>query len=107
MVKEDALNLAKKYIAALCENGIPVTKAILFGSFARGDYSETSDIDILIVSPEFDKNDESYYGLLWKLTRVADYRIEPIPVGEKRFNTDTGSPVIESAKIEGIELRVA
>ncbi len=36
-----------------------VTKSDLFGSFARGDYNEQSDVDILIKPPE----DMSLFGL--------------------------------------------
>ncbi len=107
MGREDAVKLACKYVASLSEHGLVITRAIIFGSYARGDYTDESDIDLLLVSPEFDKGRERYYGLLWKLTKIGDYRIEPVPVGEKYFNSDSGSPVIETAKHEGIELKIA
>ena len=104
MVREDAVKLARKYIESLSDHGLNITRAILFGSFARGDFNDDSDIDLLLVSPQFDKGNDDYYGLLWKLTKVADYKIEPVPVGEEYFSMDTGSPVVEMAKQEGYEL---
>lgn len=104
MVAEDALKISQKYIESLIKNGISISKAIIFGSYARGDYTDESDIDLLLVSPLFDKPMDAYYGLIWKLTKIANYKIEPVPVGEKFFRMDTGSPIIEQAKIEGIDL---
>ncbi len=104
MAENEVMKLARKYLSALSENGISISRALLFGSYARNDFIKQNDIDLMIISPMFDKNDDSYYGLIWKLTKVAGYRIEPIPVGEKFFNTDTGSPVIEQAKTEGIKI---
>lgn len=107
MVTKDAVSLIRKYIASLSDHDIRITKVIIFGSFARGDFNDDSDIDLILVSPDFDTITDSAYALLWKLTRVADYKIEPIPVSEDYFNSDTGSPIIESAKLEGIELLIA
>lgn len=33
---------------------IPVTKAVIFGSFAKGDFDEGRDIDLAIFSDHFD-----------------------------------------------------
>jgi len=35
-------------------NSIELEKAIAFGSRVRGDYTERSDIDIILVSPDFE-----------------------------------------------------
>ena len=41
------------YCAQLDEMGIRVERALLFGSYARGEAREGSDIDVLIVSSDF------------------------------------------------------
>ncbi|PKL38577.1 MAG: nucleotidyltransferase domain-containing protein [Spirochaetae bacterium HGW-Spirochaetae-1] len=107
MVREDAVRIARQYIALLSDHGLNITRAILFGSFARGDFNDGSDIDLLLVSPAFDTDKDSYYGLLWKLTKISDYKIEPVPVGEELFNRDSGFPIVEIAKHEGYELKIA
>ena len=43
----------REYIQELEKMNIPVTRAVLFGSYARGNPKEESDIDIAVVSPAF------------------------------------------------------
>jgi len=43
-----------KYIRALNENNFNVVRAVLFGSYAKGNYSEWSDIDLAVVSNAFE-----------------------------------------------------
>ena len=43
----------EQYCAQLGEMGIRVERALLFGSYARGEEREGSDIDVLIVSSDF------------------------------------------------------
>lgn len=46
----------RDYLKALRTKNINVQKAILYGSYARGNYRADSDIDIAIISPDFGKN---------------------------------------------------
>jgi len=46
--------LIRRYVAALEARGIAVERVILFGSYASGHPDEWSDIDIAIISPQFD-----------------------------------------------------
>jgi len=41
------------YLTLLSKNKIPIKDAILFGSYARGNYQKWSDIDIALVSDIF------------------------------------------------------
>jgi len=43
-----------KIVSALAETGI-VTKIILFGSYARGDETSDSDIDLCVITPVRDR----------------------------------------------------
>jgi predicted nucleotidyltransferase len=47
--------LIQRYVAVLEAKGIPVERAILFGSYAAGHADEWSDIDIAVISPKFDE----------------------------------------------------
>lgn len=47
--RQEAIQLAKDYVNRL-EKDIRVCTAVLFGSFARGDFNLGSDIDVLIIS---------------------------------------------------------
>ena len=43
----------QKCILALENNNIPIKKAVLFGSYATGNFNEWSDIDVALVSDAF------------------------------------------------------
>ena len=50
----------------------------LFGSFAKGTYSEHSDIDVAVVVDHIEGDYFAVNPLLWKIRRRIDDRIEPI-----------------------------
>jgi len=101
MVESTIANVIKQYLAKLPSIGIHVRKAVIFGSFARGQPHQWSDIDLIVIAPEFDgPRDISLIKSLWRAT-AADTRIEPIPCGEKEWETDESRPVLEIARREG------
>ena len=103
MVESSIITLVKRYLSVLPEYGIHARKAVLFGSFARGDTHEWSDIDLLVIAPEFDAAQTIDFGKqLWRATAIADDRIEPIPCGEREWETQGGRPILEIARREGI-----
>ncbi|MGB9662833.1 MAG: nucleotidyltransferase domain-containing protein [Moorellaceae bacterium] len=53
--RADVEAVIRDFAEALKEQGLKVDKIILFGSQARGDARGDSDIDLLVVSPDFGK----------------------------------------------------
>jgi len=104
MVDTKIINIVKKYLDILSHEGILISKAYIYGSHVNGTATNESDIDLMLVSPLFDDNTDKYAPVLWLSTRKASYKIEPIAVGEKRFNTDDKSPLIEIVRQEGFEI---
>jgi uncharacterized protein len=104
MIDTKVINVVKKYLGILSQEGILISKAFIYGSQVNGTASDESDIDLMLISPLFDENTDKYAPVLWLSTRKASYKIEPIAVGEKRFNTDDTSPLIEIVRQEGIEI---
>ncbi len=99
------VDIVRAYLQALPDFGIHPTRAILYGSFARDDTHAWSDIDVVVIAPEFDKPyDMALVEQLWIATKDADSRIEPIPCGEREWETDDGRPILEIAREEGIEV---
>lgn len=91
------------YLAAVRRSGIQAEQGILFGSYARGDARPDSDVDVLIIAPEFDAPyDRQRIDLLWELRVHTDSRIEPIAVGERQWREDRSSPLIEMARREAV-----
>jgi len=102
MVSGEIIGIVRRYLAALPDYGIHAGRAILFGSYANGKSDEWSDIDLIVIAPEFDEpHDITLVEQLWRAT-VTDNRIEPIPCGEKEWETDGGRPIIEIARQEGV-----
>lgn len=104
MARSEVIELLKKYILLLNSEGISVNKAFLFGSYSTDNASESSDIDVMIVSDKFDENDDIAIGKIWHLTRKISTKIEPFLVGDRKFNEDSSSPLINMIKAHGIEI---
>ena len=104
MVNSEITALIKRYLFQLAQNGIPVTRAFIFGSYVRNEERVDSDIDIMLVSDYFDTTDIYKISKPWRIAAEIDYRIEPVSVSEKRFLTDSGSPIIAVVKEEGVEI---
>lgn len=105
MAEEPIIKSIRTYLNELKRLGVPVKFGILFGSHARKDTHRWSDIDLLVVSPRYD---ESYnredINMLWRTAARTDNRIEPVPVGLHRWETDDESTIIETARREGIRV---
>ena len=102
--KDNAMRLLEIFIKKV-RTVIRVDKFILFGSRARGDYSERSDIDLIIISKDFEnvksfKRSPALY-LLWD----APYDIDIICLTPREFAqkiTEVG--IMRQAAAEGIEI---
>jgi len=58
----------------------------IYGSYARGNYTADSDIDIAVVAEDFTGDLVEDTFRLMKLRRKVDYRIEPRPFIADLFN---------------------
>jgi predicted nucleotidyltransferase len=107
MAEEAIIKSVKEYLNELLRLGIPVQYGILFGSYAQGKNRQWSDIDLLVISSHFDKDyNREDINLLWRTAARTDNRIEPIPVGLKRWEMDDTSTIIEIARREGIQITI-
>ncbi len=104
MAQGDVIRLLQLYVRLLNEAGLKIQKAFLYGSFARNDAKADSDIDVMLVSDNFDSNDVKIKAKAWQLTRKVDLRIEPFTIGTKRFFSDDDSALVDQVKKEGIEI---
>jgi len=82
MDKETIIKNLTKY-SELVFTILKPTRIVLFGSYAKGNWTENSDIDVAVF---VDKISDDFLQLsteLCKLTRKIDYRIEPILLEEE------------------------
>jgi len=101
MDKNDAVKIAGRY-AEIIDQQYDFLKIILFGSYAKGNYHEDSDIDIAIVFKDFSNLIDMQVELM-RLRRKIDSRIEPHPFRESDF--DISNPIVYEILKYGKEIR--
>lgn len=98
MDKTAALNAIARFSKAIEAKGIRINKLILYGSYARGDYREGSDIDLILISEDFSNHD--YWSRIDLLSEAIYDVFEPIEVvgfTPKEWDQKT-SPLYDYAK---------
>lgn len=78
MDKTAALDAIARFSKAIEAKGIRINKLILYGSYARGDYREGSDIDLILISEDF--NNRDYWSRIDLLSEAIYDVFEPIEV---------------------------
>lgn len=94
----------KEYINELKKDDLPITKVILFGSYAKGTSNRWSDIDLCIISPKFKDPVEAMQYLWLKKVKDTFPTIEPIGFNPRDFEDDTA--LSHEIKKTGIELHL-
>ncbi len=91
----------KKYIEKISQY-YKIEAIILFGSYAKGTEDEDSDIDIAIISNDFNdiiEDGAKLIGLTWKI----DTRIEPHPITTEDYKK-VSNPFIREVVDTGIKV---
>jgi predicted nucleotidyltransferase len=76
----------KNYIAELRKNNYPIKIAILYGSYAKGTFTEWSDIDVALVSEAFEGNRFWDKERIGKIKMKIDASISPLPYRPEDFD---------------------
>ncbi len=100
MVNKSIIKTAVRYIKQISSE-MDVKKAFLFGSYAKGEEKEDSDIDIAIVLGSISDFFSTQMELM-RFRRNIDLRIEPHPIKESDFTNI--NPFAFEIKKNGIEL---
>jgi len=97
------LQKVKTFINLLNQNGLVISEAYLFGSASRGEFNEDSDIDVAVVSREFEG--VLYYDIkkLSKFRRQVDLRLDVHPFSLEEIQNDPPAFFIHIRK-EGIRV---
>ena len=105
MVKESIddriMEIVKKYVEKVCEK-YQIKAIILFGSYAKGTENEDSDIDIAIISSDFNdiiEDGANLIGYTWKI----DTRIEPHPITTEDYE-NVANPFVKEVIDTGIKV---
>ena len=92
-----------KYVDLLRKSHIPFEQVYLYGSYAKGDSREDSDIDLAIIVDEWLPDIFDVQFELMKLGRKVDTRIEPHPIRKSDF--DKTNPYVQEILTAGKEIR--
>jgi len=102
MVKKSIIDTASRYVKQL-PSDLEVRKAYLFGSCAKGEDREDSDIDIAVVIGNMTDFFTTQMQLM-RLRRKIDLRIEPHPIRESDFTNI--NPFAYEIQKTGIEIEL-
>ena len=102
MDKRDALIVAQRYANIVHANYSNI-RIILFGSYAKGNYTEDSDMDIAVVLKDYANLMDMQLELM-RLRRKVDSRIEPHPFRESEF--ERSNPLVHEIMKYGQEIKM-
>ena len=103
MVAESIQRIVRDYLKAATQAGIPTHQAVLFGSQARGNAGESSDMNLMVLSSALEPPPHSrdLVATLWRLCLNTDARIEPLACGEKHGKPTTPASSSKSSAAKG------
>ncbi len=103
-------DLVKQYVELLSKiYGDHLKTVILYGSYARGDYTEDSDIDIMVLLDLSDMDIKKYRhelsGMTYDFNMDYDLEIKPIAKNKEHFNKWVDVyPFYANIEREGVKL---
>lgn len=100
MDKNAVLKIIDRFHEALGKAGVEALKIVLYGSYAKGDWNEWSDIDLVVVSQDF--AGKSYWERIDVLSEAICEVWEPIEaVAMTSEEWDKGDSMIAQFAREG------
>jgi predicted nucleotidyltransferase len=101
MDKREVIEIAERY-ARVVKSKFDYVKIVLFGSYAKGNFHENSDIDIAVVLKDYNNLIDIQLDLM-RLRRNIDSRIEPHPFREKDF--EISNPIVHEIVKYGQDIK--
>ena len=101
MDKETAIKISKSYLMKIKDKKINLSEAWLFGSYAKGNYQENSDIDIAIVLSDNSKTFDIEVQLM--IIRTGEETLIEPHVFNK-YDFETNSSIVNQIKKTGLQL---
>lgn len=102
--REGVLTLARETAARIAAAYPQVSRIVLFGSFARGDYGTRSDLDLLVIFTETGKSQRELLAELLRFSPAYPTDFVPLTQFEVDARLAEGDPFLSRAIGEGIVL---
>jgi len=100
MDQKDAVNIAYQYADAV-KSKYDYSQIFLFGSYAKRNFNEDSDIDIAVILKGYVNKMDVQLDLM-RLRRKIDSRIEPHPFRQNEF--ELTNPIVSEIMKYGQEI---
>lgn len=97
---KNRMEIAREFANAIKSDKI--IRIILFGSVARGEDTEESDIDILIISNEWEQIDSLITDEVFKVVLDSEELISPYVLSEKQFNETKNFNFLSNVLKDGV-----
>lgn len=101
-IPQDIINAVNRFRDAI-KNDVKVKKVFIFGSYANGNYTDDSDIDVCVIAEGIENN----FLALWNIAPrilLADSRIEPVVFSYNDYLEDPSFGLLREIKEKGIEI---
>lgn len=80
-------------------------EVILFGSYARGEETWDSDVDLLVIIPKMDKSTlDQILEIAWEIGFATGIVLSIIPITVQEMKILSQSPFLQAVQQEGIPL---
>ena len=103
--KDEVIALIRTFVEDL-RRDFPINRAFLFGSYARGQIKDYSDIDLALICPaitsanSFELNQKIFHRAM-----LFNVELEPICFSPEEFEQEQ-LPIIQDIKQSGVEIAV-
>lgn len=106
LTSERYLTLARMFAHQLrAQLGSHLKEIILFGSVARGESTEASDVDVLVVVDERTaETEEASLDAAYAILNSDDIVIAPLVYGQREWQAAASSPLSYNIRQEGVHL---
>ncbi|WP_028575866.1 nucleotidyltransferase domain-containing protein [Desulfonatronovibrio hydrogenovorans] len=102
-IPSEIRSIVENYIQSLESSRIRIRHAILFGSRTAGRADEWSDIDIAIVSDDFEGIRFKDKEKIRKTTLATSFLLSPLPFKTSDFSDD--NPLVRHIKATGLTIK--
>ena len=89
--------------------GVHLSKVIVYGSYARGDYQKNSDVDVMILvdltEEEIKKRENAVYDIAFDIEMSTGIDISPVIKSEEQYEYWVDVlPYYRNVREEGVEI---
>ncbi len=95
----DVVRIFRRNIESL----LSVKRVFIFGSFAKGTFTENSDIDVCVIAGNVDNNFLAELKIVPTIL-MSDVRIEPVVFSEEEYLEVDTFGLLKEVKENGIEI---